>query len=45
LQRAATFTWKKSARATLDVYAKVAGAGRTGTARQRAKIAAGQGKP
>ena len=45
LQRAATFTWKKSARATLDVYAKVAGAGRTGTRRTGAKIAAGQGKP
>ncbi len=45
LQRAATFTWKKSARATLDVYTKVAGAGRTGTPRPRAKIAAGQGKP
>jgi glycosyltransferase involved in cell wall biosynthesis len=45
LQRAATFTWKKSARATLDVYAKVAGAGRTGTRRAGAKIAAGQGKP
>lgn len=45
LQRAATFTWKKSARATLDVYAKVAGAGRTGIRRAGAKIAAGQGKP
>jgi glycosyltransferase involved in cell wall biosynthesis len=45
LQRAAAFTWKKSARATLDVYAKVAGAGRTGTRRVGAKIAAGQGKP
>ena len=45
LQRAATFTWKKSARATLDVYTQVAGAGRTGTRRVRAQIAAGQGKP
>jgi glycosyltransferase involved in cell wall biosynthesis len=45
LQRAATFTWKKSARATLDIYTKVAGAGRTGTGREGAKIAAGQAKP
>jgi len=45
VQRAATFTWTKSARATLDVYEAVAGGRNPEALHTRAKAAAGARKP
>jgi glycosyltransferase involved in cell wall biosynthesis len=44
LQRAASFTWKKSAQATLEVYKQVVNMDRGTAARRRAPVTAGNRK-